>query len=67
MIEQIKEMFGDHLNRESILKTKQIVRAQFQENLDKQNLLEIYAGLERFVIGAPQAEFMKLASGQKKV
>jgi Delta3-Delta2-enoyl-CoA isomerase len=67
IVELSKELFGDHLNRESILKTKQIVRAQFMETLDKQNLLEIYAGLERFVVGAPQGEFMKLASGEKKV
>ncbi|KAI9802845.1 MAG: hypothetical protein M1833_001444 [Piccolia ochrophora] len=57
---------GGHLNEESLLKIKEIVRGPERERLDMANVKEVFGGLERFVGGAPQEEFRKIASGQKR-
>ncbi|EGE07458.1 3,2-trans-enoyl-CoA isomerase [Trichophyton equinum CBS 127.97] len=66
VLHEIDMTLGTHLNQESMLKIKALINAPDQDILDRQNVREVFGGLDRFVSGVPQAEFMKLASGQKK-
>ena len=63
---EVKERFGGHLNADSLLKIKALIRKPYKDVLDNQNMAEVMGGLERFVAGIPQEEFRKIASGEKK-
>lgn len=63
---EIDDKLGDHLNQDSILGIKKLIRAPYLEGLEAQGVREVMAGMQRFVTGAPQEEFRKLASGEKK-
>jgi peroxisomal 3,2-trans-enoyl-CoA isomerase len=66
VLEEVEDRLGTHLNQESLLKIKELIRKPEREILEKQNLAEAYMGLQRFEQGIPQQEFMKIATGQKK-
>lgn len=66
VLEEVEDRLGTHLNQTSLLKIKELVRRPERELLDRQNGLEAFMGLERFMQGTPQEEFRKLASGEKK-
>lgn len=66
VLQEVKERFGDHLNSESLLKVKALIRKPDRAVLDAQNVAEVLGGLERFAEGVPQEEFRKIASGEKK-
>ncbi|KAJ5660954.1 uncharacterized protein N7484_000326 [Penicillium longicatenatum] len=63
---EVEESMGTHLNQSSMVKIKELVRRPEREILDRQNGLEAFMGLERFLGGTPQEEFRKLASGEKR-
>ncbi|KAI1501003.1 3,2-trans-enoyl-CoA isomerase [Biscogniauxia marginata] len=63
---EVNERMGDHLVGESLLGIKELIRRPEREILDRQNVAEVFAGLERFMSGVPQEEFRKLASGEKR-
>ncbi|KAH0562320.1 hypothetical protein GP486_002985 [Trichoglossum hirsutum] len=62
----VKEHFGDHLNGESMLKAKALIRGPEMGLMEQQNAMEVFGGVERFMLGIPQEEFRKLASGAKR-
>ncbi|EPS28611.1 hypothetical protein PDE_03557 [Penicillium oxalicum 114-2] len=66
VLAEVEDHLGTHLNQSSLLKIKELVRRPEREILDRQNGLEAFMGLERFMMGVPQEEFRKLASGEKK-
>ncbi|KAJ5980105.1 hypothetical protein N7481_007403 [Penicillium waksmanii] len=66
VLHEVEERLGTHLNQSSLLKIKELVRRPERELLDRQNGIEAFMGLERFLSGVPQEEFRKLASGEKK-
>lgn len=66
VLEEVKERLGNHLNAESLLRIKALIRKPYGDVLDSQNVAEVLGGLERFVAGIPQEEFRKIASGEKK-
>lgn len=66
VLEEVDERLGTHLNQTSLLKIKELVRRPERELLDRQNGIEAFMGLERFMMGIPQEEFRKLASGEKR-
>ncbi|KAJ5173798.1 Crotonase core [Penicillium coprophilum] len=66
VLEEVDERLGTHLNQTSLLKIKELIRRPEREILDRQNSLEAFMGLERFLLGVPQEEFRKLASGEKR-
>ncbi|KAI2787328.1 hypothetical protein POX_f07691 [Penicillium oxalicum] len=66
VLAEVEDRLGTHLNQSSLLKIKELVRRPEREILDRQNGLEAFMGLERFMMGVPQEEFRKLASGEKK-
>ena len=63
---EVEERLGNHLNSDSLVKVKALIRKPTREMMDAQNLAEVLGGLERFAAGIPQEEFRKLASGEKK-
>ncbi|OJD17987.1 hypothetical protein AJ78_01944 [Emergomyces pasteurianus Ep9510] len=66
VLEEVEERLGTHLNQDSMLKVKELVRRPGRDVLDRQNVLEVFMGMDRFMAGIPQQEFMKIATGQKK-
>jgi len=66
VLAEIDDKLGDHLNQESLLGIKKLIRAPYLETLEAQGVREVMAGMQRFVTGAPQEEFRKIASGAKK-
>lgn len=66
VLREIDERLGDHLVGNSLIGIKALIRRPELEIVSQQNVGEVLEGLNRFVSGVPQAEFMKLASGQKR-
>ncbi|KAL5395268.1 hypothetical protein PMIN06_003093 [Paraphaeosphaeria minitans] len=66
VLKEVDDRLGAHLNRESLVKIKALIRKPEIETLDRQGVLEVFAGLDRFIRGVPQEEFRKIASGEKK-
>lgn len=66
VLEEVEERLGTHLNQDSLLGVKELIRRPEREIMDAQGVKEVFAGLERFVKGVPQEEFRRLASGEKK-
>jgi Delta3-Delta2-enoyl-CoA isomerase len=66
VLTEIDDRMGLHLNQDSMVKVKALIRAPHREMLDAQGVKEIFGGLQRFMAGIPQEEFRKIASGEKK-
>lgn len=66
VLNEVKERLGDHLNSESLIKVKELIRKPERERMDGQTVAEVMGLMERFVSGVPQEEFRKIASGEKK-
>jgi peroxisomal 3,2-trans-enoyl-CoA isomerase len=66
VINEINERMGDHLNSDSMLKIKALIRKPGRDVLDRQGVEEVLGGVDRFVAGLPQREFMKIATGKKR-
>lgn len=66
VLEEVDNRLGTHLNQSSMIKIKELIRKPERELLDRQNGLEAFMGLERFLSGVPQEEFRRLASGEKR-
>lgn len=66
VLEEVDDRLGTHLNQTSLLKIKELIRRPERELMDRQNGLEAFMGMERFLSGVPQEEFRKLASGEKR-
>ena len=66
VLKEIDDRLGSHLNPDSMMKVKALIRAPYKQQLDAQGVLEVFGGMERFMLGIPQEEFRKIATGQKK-
>ncbi|KAL3472308.1 ClpP/crotonase-like domain-containing protein [Aspergillus californicus] len=66
VLEEVEGRMGSHLSQSSLLRIKELIRKPGREIMDRQNTIEAFMGLERFLSGIPQEEFRKLASGEKK-
>lgn len=66
VLAEIRSDLGDHLNFDSMLGIKALIRKPDQHVLEQQNLAEVLAGLERFTTGIPQNEFRRIANREKK-
>lgn len=66
VLKEVDERMGNHLNSESLVRTKALIRKPERAIMDQQNVAEVFAGLERFVESVPQEEFRKIASGEKR-
>ena len=66
VLREVEARLGDHLNRESLLKVKALIRRPERDVMDTQTVAEVLGGLERFQEGVPQEEFGRIASGEKR-
>lgn len=66
VLAEVEDRMGDHLNSDSMVKVKALIREPDRKTLDAQGVAEVFGGLERFMSGIPQEEFRKIASGEKK-
>ncbi|KAG8161622.1 hypothetical protein KVR01_008609 [Diaporthe batatas] len=66
VLKEVEERLGPHLNGDSLLGIKRLLRRPDRDVHDVQNVTEALDGLERFVAGIPQEEFRKIASGEKR-
>ena len=66
VLDEVEDRLGEHLNQDSLLKIKELIRRPYLDRFESQGVLEVTEGMQRFVAGAPQEEFKKIASGQKK-
>ncbi len=66
VLKEVNERLGDHLNSDSLIKMKALIRKPERDIMDTQTVTEVFGGLERFSAGVPQEEFRKLASGEKR-
>ena len=66
VLKEVDDRLGDHLNGESLVKIKALIRKPDMDALDRQGVEEVFGGLQRFLKGVPQEEFRKIASGEKK-
>ena len=66
VLHEVDERLGAHLNADSLLGVKALIRRPARAAQDAQLVEEVLGGLKRFEEGSPQEEFRKLASGQKK-
>jgi peroxisomal 3,2-trans-enoyl-CoA isomerase len=66
VLKEVDERLGTHLNSESLVKIKELIRKPGRESLDRQGVEEVMAGMARFLKGVPQEEFGKIARGEKK-
>ena len=67
VLQEVDDRLGDHLNGESLLKIKALIRKPEMEVLDRQGVEEVFGGLQRFLKGVPQEEFRKIARDRKSV
>jgi peroxisomal 3,2-trans-enoyl-CoA isomerase len=66
VLAEVGDRLGPHLNKDSMIKVKALIRAPYKEKLDAQGVSEVLGGLQRFMLGIPQEEFRKIAAGEKK-
>ncbi|KAI1801886.1 ClpP/crotonase [Daldinia bambusicola] len=67
VMREIDETMGaDRLSGDSLLGIKALVQKPHRDVLERQNVAEVFAGLDRFVSGVPEEEFGKIASGKKR-
>lgn len=51
VLREVDERLGPHLNGDSLLGIKKLIRSPEKEIMDSQNAKEVFDGLERFVAG----------------
>ena len=66
VLDELKARIGGHLVGSSILDIKKLLRELSDREFNDQAVKEFLGGLRRFSEGVPQAEFQKIASGQKR-
>ncbi|BCS17857.1 dodecenoyl-CoA isomerase [Aspergillus puulaauensis] len=66
VLKEVDERMGAHLSQSSMIRIKELIRRPGRELMDRQNTVEAFQGLERFLAGIPQEEFRKLAAGEKR-
>ncbi|KAI1618417.1 enoyl-CoA hydratase [Exophiala viscosa] len=66
VLAEVNDKLGEHLNQESLIQIKELIRRPYLESLEAQGVREVIGGMQRFVSGAPQEEFRKVASGEKR-
>lgn len=54
VLHEVEERLGPHLNGDSLLGIKKLIRRPERDVMDVQNAREVFDGLDRFVAGIPQ-------------
>lgn len=63
VLKEVEERLGSHLNGDSLLGIKQLIRQPEKEIMDSQNTKEVFGGLERFVAGIVSTSNLHFSTG----
>lgn len=63
---EIDERLGSHLNKESMVRVKGLIRRPGMGEVERAAVEELTGGVERWVGGGPQKEFGRMARGEKR-
>ena len=66
VLREVEERLGEHLNADSLLEIKAMIRGSDRRRQDAQLVDEVLGGLGRFAKGVPQEEFRKIGSREKR-
>lgn len=66
VLREVDDKLGEHLVGDSLLGIKKLIRGPEIDELDRQNVAECFDGVEKLMKGIPQAEFAKIARGEKR-
>lgn len=67
VVAEVRDRFDPaHLNHYAILKMKALIKKPTMGTLDRAGLDEVWGGLDVFMKGAPQREFARMATGEKR-
>ena len=66
VLQEVDDRLGLHLNQDSMLGIKALIRRPEVDINHTQNIAELLAGLKQFTAGIPQEEFRKIAMGEKR-
>ena len=66
VLEEIEGRLGGHLNSESLLRVKELIRRPTRDAMERANVEEVFGGVRRFASGVPQEEFRRIGSGEKR-
>lgn len=66
VLKEIDDTMGSHLVGSSMLRIKALIRHHQQREMDEQNVVELFEGLDRQVREIPQREFEKIRTGAKR-
>ncbi|KAJ5819171.1 hypothetical protein N7474_004762 [Penicillium riverlandense] len=66
VLKDVNDKMGPHLVGSSMLRIKALIRHRQNREMDEQNVLELFEGLDRQVQGIPQKEFEKMRTGAKR-
>ena len=66
VLREVGERLGEHVNADSLLEIKAMIRGPERRRQDAQLVDEVLGGLGRFEKGLPQEEFRKIASREKR-
>jgi Delta3-Delta2-enoyl-CoA isomerase len=54
VLDEVEDRLGEHLNQDSLLKIKELIRKPYLDQFETQGVLEVTEGMQRFVARAPQ-------------
>ncbi|KPM39362.1 hypothetical protein AK830_g7195 [Neonectria ditissima] len=66
VLREVDEWLGEHLVGQSLISIKKLIRQPDTDVMARQNVAEVFAGMESLIKGVPQAEFDKIAAGEKR-
>jgi peroxisomal 3,2-trans-enoyl-CoA isomerase len=66
VLSEVEGWVDGHLDSDSILKIKKLLEPGNRKEVSEHVVQELFAGLERQVVGIPQREFEKMKRGEKK-
>ena len=66
VLEELEDSLGDHLNGESLLGIKALIQRPERDVLERQNVAEVFAGVERLASGAVNEAMHRLQRGEKQ-
>ncbi len=66
VLDELEEALGDHLHGESLLGIKALIQRPEREVLERQNVAEVFAGVERLASGVVDEAMHRIQRGEKR-
>ena len=66
VLDELEGSLGDHLHNEGLLGIKALIQRPEQDVLERQNVAEVFAGVERLASGVMDEELQRIPRGEKR-